>query len=203
MRKAARCGRGGSAASPALAARAFAGRCEACGLAEPDHAASVNGRAAEPINSMGGAPSQCVWRDSARVSGRLEDAGSTMAGNCTCSAFLDGSPRASVPTRPEDCSTQGYAPARNNEPDYATSIARISPYFRNHQSPLSCGDEQQNWLKPRRLAPSLVSRCDTRWELPSLMSGAQHLHTIALCPNGLSAAVRRPDSSPSAPLPTP
>jgi len=30
-------------------------RCEACGLAEPDHAVSVNGRAAEPINSVRGA----------------------------------------------------------------------------------------------------------------------------------------------------
>src|SRR6185312_14769886 len=49
-----------------LAMRAFAGSCEACGLAEPDHAASVNGRAAEPINSMGA--------HGGRVSGRTTPA---------------------------------------------------------------------------------------------------------------------------------
>ena len=46
-------------------------RCEACGLAEPDHAVSVNGRAAEPINSVGGALS----RVSARQRESLEPAG--------------------------------------------------------------------------------------------------------------------------------
>ena len=143
-------------------------------------------------------------RSSASISSRLEDAGSTMTGNCTCSAFLDASLRKPVPARLEGWSTHGYMPAHNNAPNRPTSIARISPYFGNHQSPLSCGDKQQNWLKPRRLAPSLVSGRDTRRKSPpSLVSGTPHLHTIALCPNGLSAAVRRPDSLPSAPLPTP
>jgi len=35
--------------APLVARRALPGQFEACGLAEPHHATSVNGRAAEPI----------------------------------------------------------------------------------------------------------------------------------------------------------
>src|SRR5690242_15950644 len=127
-----------------------------------------------------------------------------MNGNCTYSALLNVSRRPPVPARVEGCSTPGYIRTRNNTPECSASIARISPRFGNHQSSLSCGDKHQNGLKPGRLAPSLVSGRDTPRKLPPLVSGSPHLHTIALCPNCLSAALRRPDSPPSAAsLPTP
>jgi len=152
---------------------------------------------------MGGARRPRRVCATARPSTRVEDAGSTMTGSCTCSAFLDGYPGTPVRVRLGRRSTSGYALAANNLPEYSTSIARISPHSGNHRSSPSCGDKRQNGLKPGRLAPSLVSGRDTPRTLLPLVSGTPHLHTIALCLNGLSAAVRRPDSPPSAPLPTP
>ena len=179
------------------------GQCEACGLAEPDHAVSVNGRAAEPINSMGGAPSERVCAAAREASSRLEGCGTAMIENCTCSAFLDDSRRIPLPRKQEDGSTEGHAPIRKSRPDERAAIAGVSPYFRNHQFPFSYGDKRQNWLKPARLTPSLTSGRDTpRKFLASPVSGTQHLQTIARCPNGLSAALRRSDP-PSATLPTP
>src|SRR5258707_96023 len=130
------------------------GPCEACGLAEPDHAVSVNGRAAEPINSMGGAPSERVCAAARGASSRLEGCGTAMIENCTCSAFLDDSRRIPLPRKQEDGSAEGYAPIRKSRPGERAAIAGVSPYFRNHQFPFSYGDKRQNWLKPARLTPS-------------------------------------------------
>jgi hypothetical protein len=179
-------------------------RCEACGLAEPDHAVSVNGRAAEPINSVGGALSGGVRAGAQEPRARLEGCGSAMAENCTCSAFLGGFRRIPMSVARRHRSTRGYAPTANSRLEDPAAIAGVSARLRNHKFVLYYDDRRQTWLKPARLTPTFTSRRDIpRKFLPSLVSDNQHLQTIALCPTGLSAAVQRSDPRPSAPLPTP
>lgn len=187
-------------AASAHRARGAAAR-EACGPAEPHHAASVNGRTAEPKNSVGGP----AWLRGAMPAhgpdqtGR--DADVAMAESGTRGALLKKYRRAAYSAGEDAHSTTGRDNTERTHPATLALSALVPRGSGNHRSRSSCHLGRENWLKSSPSSPTFIhDRVVARKSSVSTAPDFTNLHTLARCPNGLSGAVRRTDPSPQAPL---